>query len=352
MTAADSKGLTLTNDDFAAIAGAFGHHYINSYSHRKICCLETNAGYKYLKKTSLAPQDLRFIHEALLHLDQRGFQTAPVLDCSNNDEPYVIYKSNTYIMTNWYFSQELDFDSVTDLSQATRFLAKFHNESIGFLPSHEVTERTLWLKWPQLLNQRIKQLSVFRQLASQEKESSEFSRLYLQHFEPFYRQALASLEALRQSAYYEMAYEAAIYRQFCHHDYSGRNILRTQDLRLILVDFDYCLLDLRIHDLINLLVRNLKHNQWQFDLGRFILSEYNVISPLKKTELEVMYILLCWPQEFWQVGLQYYEEKLPWSKERFIKKLRHKIDYQHQRLRFLDKFPKDNGLFDISANPK
>lgn len=344
MISDSNEAASLEAENLTLIVACFGLKLLGWKVHRKIYCLETDAGLKYLKKTKLQAKDIYFISEALAHLQSRGFVSVPQFERSKNGEPFVSINSELYVMSDWYASQELDFEDLTDLSQAIRFLGEFHRCAAGFHPSIPNPERTCWLTWPDKLEERLRQLKDFRRLALAEKESSEFSRLFLRHFEPFYRQANLSLEALVASAYPGIAAEAAKARYFCHHDYSNRNVLRTDEQQLVLVDFDYCLLDLRIHDLINLLVRSLKHNQWRIELGKFIISEYHTINQLTPDELDVMYILLCWPQEYWQVGLQYYYEKLPWPKERFLKKLRHKINYQRERESFLQAFPLEIGV--------
>jgi CotS family spore coat protein len=332
------------HENIPNIIAKFGLEYKACKSYRKVWRIETNAGFKYLKKSKLTREEIWFIDEAQEHLYRRSFTNIPRLVSSKLGEPFVSENDGLYVATDWYFGKELDFGILMDLKQASRFLAEFHLKSAGFQPSHTNKERTCWLNWPHKLEQRLEQLQEFKRLANREKEISAFSRLYLRNFEPFYRQAVSSHQALLNSSYSEVAQTAFRNFSFCHHDYSGRNLMRTYFNRLVLVDFDYCLLDLRIHDLINLMVRNLKHNDWRQELSDFILSEYQAISKLTPQEFEVMYILLCWPQEFWQVGLQYYREKLPWPKERFIKKLRHKIEYRAARNKFLADFQKRHGL--------
>ncbi|HBF35756.1 MAG TPA: hypothetical protein DDW50_00360, partial [Firmicutes bacterium] len=311
----------LKNDEIEEIIAQFGLKLKSYQSYRKIWRVQTNAGAKYLKKSKLKTGDIRFIDEAQQYLYQQSFTDLPKFAWSLNNEPFVKFHDSLFILTDWYLGTELDFRILMDLKQASRFLAEFHLKSAGFKPSTPVPERTCWMGWPLKLEERLKQMRDFQRLANLEKESSIFSRLYLRNFEPYYRQALSSYQALLDSPYPVVARQALKELSFCHHDYSSRNLLRTYQDRLLLVDFDYCLFDLRIHDLMNLLVRNLKHNGWRLDLNDFILSEYQAVNKLTREEMEVMYVLLCWPQEFWQVGLQYYVEKLPWPKERFIKKL-------------------------------
>ncbi len=331
---------TVEEDSLNNIVEQFGLKMIDCCNCRRIWRVKTDLGFKYLKKTKLSAADLWFVHEALQYLHRNSFPHTPTLLCSKTGEPFVNTDNGIFILTDWFFGVELDFGTLMDLRAASRFLAEFHQKSSGFFPSQPNESRTCWLKWPVKLENRLTELQDFFRLANAEKESSHFSRLYLRNFEPFYRQAVTSYEALLKSPYRTIAEDGLRQRSFCHHDYSGRNLLRTYLNCIFLVDFDYCLLDLRIHDLINLLVRNLKHNGWNPDIGDFILNEYQQVIKLTQEELEVMSILLSWPQDFWQVGLQYYYEKLPWSKERFLRKLEHKIDCRLARNKFLDEFNK------------
>lgn len=331
-------GAPLTADMIEGIIENYGCRLVDFMPCRKVWRLNTDCGYKYLKKTRLSPADLWFIYEALEYLHRNAFENAPRLAWSKKGEPFVKTAAGMFILTEWYFGSELDFRNLMDLKQASRLMAEFHLKGNGFSPSQPNDQRTCWLNWPARLERRLEQLQEFRRLANTEKERSAFSRLFLRHFEPHFRQAVASYLALIKSPYVEVAQGACSQRSFCHHDYSGRNLLRTYKNRIYLIDFDYCLLDLRIHDLINLVVRNLKHNNWHFQICNFILREYQQISKLSQAELEVMYALLLWPQDFWQVGLQYYYEKLPWAPQRFLKKLQHKIAYRFSRNNFLGEF--------------
>lgn len=330
------------------IMAGFGLKVSGCDTYRGVWRVQTEAGYKYLKRSKFTPKEVSFIHEVLEYLNRQGFRQTPRLALNYCGEPFVQDETGLFVLTDWRFSQELDFRILMDLRAAARFLAEFHLAGQGFEPLQALPERTCWYGWPMKFIRRLRQLEEFEQLARSEAERSEFSRLYLRHFGTFYRQAVYSLELLFKAPYPVVAQTDSVRRSLCHHDYSNRNLLRTYDHQLFLVDFDYCLRDLRIHDIINLLVRNLKHNSWRVELCRFILREYHQVSPLSEAEIAVMQVLLTWPQDFWQVGLQYYLERLPWPKERFLKKLEDKVNARPARESFLRKFPEENGLFRIS----
>ena len=331
------------------IVADFGFSLLGVETHRGVWRLKTTGGIKYLKKSKFGPSDLLFINEVLEYLRRQSFNHVIRLAVSRYGTPYTMRETGCYILTDWYTSRELDFRILMDLKQAIRLMVEFHRKGEGFTPVGEIAERACWLTWPAKMLNRINQLRDFRRLALEERESSPFSRLFLQYYEPYYRQAIASYQMLLASPYYEVALCDHYRRTLCHHDYSARNLLRVYTDQLMLVDFDYCLRDIRIHDLINLIVRNLKHNEWDPGLCRFILQEYHEEGKLTPGEIEVMYVLLNWPQDFWQVGLQYYYEKLPWPAERFLKKLQSKIESRFAREKFLKDFPEQNGIYEWKA---
>jgi len=331
-------------EELAAVTAKYGLQLQKAISYRKIWRLQTSAGFKYLKQSKLVPAEIFFINEVLNYLNSNCFNSAPRFQLGVDGNPFVEYAQKIYVMTDWFVGEELDYNDLNDLRRAILLLAEFHQKSQGFRCRDEVN-RTAWYGWPAKFERRLCDLADFRRLALAEKDSSAFSRLYLRHFEPFYRQANLSRQRLLDSFYQTVACEAFRQKQLCHHDYSARNIIRADDRRLILVDFDYCLRDIRIHDLLNLILRNLKHHHWQSEICRFILTEYHQAVSLTPEEIEVMYVLLSWPNDFWQIGLQYYYEKLPWPESRFLNNLEHKISGRFLRNLFLKAFPMENGIF-------
>ena len=342
-----SNQKSIGQNSLAEIVNQFGLRLIRSANCRKAWCCLTSAGYKYLKKFTLGVADLCFIHQVLEYLHQRSFTQAPRFRASQDGAPFVKHQQELYVMTDWCCGRELRFRQRDDLQAAIGLLAEFHRQGAGFIPQQPAPERTAWFGWLAKWQTRINQLNEYYNLAKQTQNSSAFSRMYLRPFESYYQQALSSYHLLLNSAYWDLAVTAANEHHLCHHDFSQRNLLRTPAQSLFLVDFDYCLSDLRIHDLINLMLHNLKHCQWNPSICQFILAEYHRLSPISQEETAVMSIFLNWPQDFWQLGHQYYSESLDWPQERFLKKLEHILALRQARDAFLKSFPLQNGLYRI-----
>jgi len=119
---------------------------------------------------------------------------------------------------------------------------------------------------------------------------------------------------------------------------ANHNFLITEEGKVYLIDFDYCIMDTRLHDLTSLVIRNMRYGVWDIGKAYFILNEYDRIYSISRKELEVIKALITFPQDFWQVGLQYYTEKQPWTMDYFLMRLNRIVDDREIRDKFLKEF--------------
>ncbi|MGE5558957.1 MAG: CotS family spore coat protein [Bacillota bacterium] len=307
---------------------------------RKVLKVQTSCGTKALKRSRLTADELLFIHEAKEHLWGKGFVYTDRFLTTQKNEPFAIIEKSVYTLTDWIAgSREFDYDAPGDLLIATFMMAHFHEMSAGFFPKTLPTERLLWANWPDRYQHRLAQLSEFYQLAERKKRKSNFDGRFLSHFEYFYRQGELFLKLLPQSSYRRISAEGMRRGEFCHHDFSPRNLLHAPNHKIYLIDFDYCICEIRLHDLGSLLIRNMKTNGWDLELAVYILKNYHNSYALTREEFDVLWLFMMWPQDFWQVGLQYYKEKQPWPKKRFYQSLQKKIKDIRPREVFLNRFP-------------
>jgi CotS family spore coat protein len=105
-----------------------------------------------------------------------------------------------------------------------------------------------------------------------------------------------------------------------------------------MIDFDYCIVDSFLHDLSSIIIRCLKYGHWNFDTLDFIIDTYSQNTKVDNKDLYLIFCFMEFPQDFWQVGLQYYVEKQPWSEEVFIKRLRRIVGDCKERMEFMGEF--------------
>lgn len=330
----------LNPDSIRAIMEAYGLKAVSSQKIRKVFRVQTPDGEFALKPTQTAIKDIEFIQSVLLFLSAKGFPVDPFIPASDS-HCYTVHDGIRYLVSPWFYGEEADFHRLSDLMTGVKLMARFHIESQGF-PIHSVpSERRYWRRWFELFDLRIRQMETFYCLSKLRKES--FDRLYHRYLPYFLHQAQEALAELLISPYPWIVAQEECRSYLCHHDFSSRNLLlNTCNCRLL--DLDYCIADLRLHDLANLLLRLLRHDAWKSARARFALQIYHRQYPLSEENLRVLHTFLRWPQDYWQIGLQYYIERLPWPNERFMRTLNKKIADEPLRQRFLSEFPTENGI--------
>ena len=70
------------------------------------------------------------------------------------------------------------------------------------------------------------------------------------------------------------------------------------------------------------------------------MDEYDDTFPIYKSDIEVMSAFMEFPQEYWQIGIQYYWEKKNWGEEFFLKKLEKMNEDKGDKQILVDKFRK------------
>lgn len=307
---------------------------------RKVYKVTTPHGVFALKPTNLSEEELVFIQGVLLHLAKKGFPALPFCTI-HSGQPFMTMGNTRFLLMPWFDGAEANFQHLNELNTGVKLLARLHRISEGFPTARAPGDRVYWGKWPRIWSRRLNQLVYFKGLSGLGREA--FDRIYARHAPYFLKQASRALSALEASPYLRLVVEERQRSYLCHHDFSARNLLLADD-RCCLVDFDYCLCDLRLHDLANLMLRLLRQDKWQYTRARFALLVYHRQYPLTASHLQVLHAFFQWPQDFWQVGLQYYVERLAWPAKRFLKSLKRKVQDEPNRQNFLARFPQENGI--------
>ncbi len=320
---------------------------------RGVLRIETNAGPHCLKRCRLTEEELWFSQAAMEHLRRCGYEGVIPHEWTVAGLPFARHGPHLYTLTRWMDSRELDFDDPRDLNLAVRTLAEFHQAARGFVPP-PYPQRVLWGAWPARFSSRADQLLEWKEAASSREHRSAFDEVYLQEVYYYHQQGLQALELLGRSPYHSLAQAAKDAGTLCHHDISPYNFLLGADNRVYLVDFDYCICDLHLHDLGSLILRTLKRSHWDYGEACAVAEAYDRILPLSDGALQVLEALFRWPQDFWQVGLQYYVEHQPWTLDRFLNSLAEKIKGPLLRERFLARYQAEHfrGLNPAPRRPQ
>ena len=274
-----------------------------------------------LKKSRQSKTGIHFIHAAKEHLYEQGMTNIDRYVLTPDKAPYADVEEHLFVMSAWVDSREAHYDALSDVIPAATVLAMLHQSARGFVPP-AAPDRIWWGSWPGLWHERLETLQQYKAIAQTQVAPSRFDRRFLRYIDRHWEQGREALQILTGSEYTNVTAQYQMAGCICHHDYSERNVLFTPTHTVHLVDFDYSICDLPIHDLVNFLRRVAKFTSYNGDTACRALAAYLDINPLSKEELQLFIPLWLWPQKFWEVTYQYYGEKRTRPRGKYSDRLR------------------------------
>ncbi|GAA0121238.1 CotS family spore coat protein [Clostridium faecium] len=302
---------------------------------RKLFIISTSKGNKILKKLDYDLNQLDFIDRGIKYIKNNNFNNIFSFEKNKNGEIYTKYGNSYYVVMNLIEGRECAFNNPIEVSMAARALSKLHISSEGFRYK-ENNYRYMVGSLVDNLVRKKEELLIFKNLVGVYENKKEFDRVFIENVDYYIEEMNKSIGILNSSPYLKLCSEEDKI-VLCHHDLAYHNILINDD-KVYFIDFDYSIIDLRVHDLCNFINKVIKNFAFDFEKAKNILSCYEENIKLDNRELEVLYGMLYFPEEFYSVSKNYYKRKKSWSEEVFLFKLKRKLEYQEERKEFLEKF--------------
>lgn len=299
-----------------------------------------NDDYKYycLKVINYDFGHFLFIISAMEHLQRNDFQSIPEIINTKSGKKYIKIGNSFAYLTRWINCRLSDYDNSSDILMASSKLAELHNKSLGFKFTEDMNPRIGWFKWLETFNTRENEILDFKKRILKKDRKSKFDNLYIKKMDEEIEISRCSRKHLAESNYLDSMKKEVVKNGFCHHDYANHNVLVSEDNKINIIDFDYCMLDTHLHDLASLLMRRMKHGKWSMNNALFIMDVYDSINKIFQHDIPIMSAFIEFPQDYWQIGIQYYWEKHRWDEGLFIKKLRKIFEDEGQKQEFIHEF--------------
>lgn len=337
----------------ALISKQYSINIKDSVPIKNVLRISTDKGYMCFKRVKYKKDIFIFILSAMEHLSKNGFESIIPIVLTNEGNPYIEIDEGFGYLTEWVQGRGSDFKNPIDLKLAAATLAKLHKASEGFNIAQKIEDRIYYGRWIEKFNKRILDMYKFKEIIRKKDDITLFDMIYLDSLEYYINQGNRAIEHIRKTKYKEISSREDIKGTFCHHDYANHNVIITSDLKVYIIDFDYCICDVRIHDVASLIIRNMRHGNYDMDKALFIIESYLSEGELFYDEIDIINAFMEFPQDFWQVGLQYYVEKQKWDEEEFNKRLNSVIKDKNERQDFLAAFSdnvKSNFKEDLYVN--
>lgn len=303
---------------------------------RSVYIIYTDVGVKILKKVDYSLEELDFINSVVRHIANNGYSYVVSFMETVDGNYYIKREDGLYAVLNLVEGREADFQNPLDISLVAKALCRLHKSTHGI--KHVIDRRNNLYKWIPTFKKRAEELLKFKEIAELHEIKSDFDSLFLKYVDMYHEGAVKSGELLKASGYERLCAEAVEVQNVCHHDLAYHNILIDDESNVYFVDFDYCIQDIRVHDIANLIVKSIKHCNWDSEKAWSIIQNYSAIDKLGLDELEVLYAFLTFPQDFYEISRQYYMKTKNWDEEDFLSRLEKKSAYYDDRKNFLENF--------------
>ena len=310
---------------------------------RKVFILNTDKGDKVLKKVGYNIEQLEFINYGIEYIRNNNFNRIIEFEKTKNKLIYVPWKDDIYCIMNLVEGRECEYSNPVDVMLASRALAELHRASEGLI-YEETFERLLAKNKHRYLcgkiienfTKKLTEIKFFKSISNINEDKNEFDYIFLENAQYYEENIIKSINILKESEYYNLCKEKEKI-VFCHHDLAHHNILINKE-EVYFLDFDYAILDLKVHDICNFINKVIKNFAYDIDKCHSILNEYTKINPLDDRELKVLYGMLSFPEDFYSISRDYYTRKKQWSEEIFLSRLKKKVESRKDREVFLEAF--------------
>jgi CotS family spore coat protein len=300
---------------------------------RNVFILFSDKGKKILKKVNYSTDELKFIYEAINYI-KRSFSRVMDFTKTVDGDVYTVWKGELYCIFDLVEGRECEFANPIDVATAARGLAQFHSSSEGFRGS--LKEKHLVGKSIDTFERKYEEMIFFKNLANFHEIKTDFDTLFLANVDGYLKEMKKSIEALKASSYLKLCSEEDKV-VLCHHDLAHHNIIINED-EAHFIDFDYSVIDLKVHDLCNFIIKAIKNQAYDFKKAIDIINEYCKYNSLHKKEKEVLNCLMKFPEDFYSASKDYYSRRKDWEEEVFLDRLQKKINFKEDREEFLKLF--------------
>mgnify|MGYP002561259753 CR=1 FL=1 len=301
---------------------------------------DTTQGQLLLKEYKGSAERAEFLSAILGHLGGQGLLTEQVVR-TKEDAPIAVVEDETkYMVLTAVSGSECDTRNRADMIAGAEKLAMLHNAAETYsetVPEFVCNDPN---ELQELYEKHNRELVKVRNYIRSKKKKNDFEVLFYGQYERFMekaRQVAQELSAMGQGG------QSA---GFCHGDYNQHNILFSKT-GIGIVHFECFSYQIQVSDLANYMRKMLEKNNWNIDLGRKVLAEYESEKIITQEEHNILNIMFSYPEKFWKIINYYFNSNKAWYSEKNEEKLKQLQNQEEIRKKFIAS-PPQNALFLLS----
>lgn len=304
-----------------------------SYKNKKgVWWVQTNEGYKILKKVPNSEDHIKFILAAIGHLLANGVNI-PLVNTTRNGTEYVDLGGSYFVLSDAIEGKNPSYNSQEELMAVVKGLAMFHKASAGFFIDEGFRPDASLGKWVEEYNEQIEDMKSFYEKERSLEETTQIGNFVINEFSYFYEKSKENIENLNSEEYMNWVEKIRKAGGMCHHDFAAGNLL-INSKGLYVLDLDDLSFDLPAKDirkLFNKVMKKIGH--FDHSLAKDILDYYQSVNPLTRDEWLVVKYDLMFPHLFiGAMSKYYYQSDKDWTQYKYFEKLKEMADFEKTKI--------------------
>lgn len=306
---------------------------------REQAIIRANDSIYRMRALDMSTENIGFVHEAKEYIAWNGYDKMDRYLLSAEGNPYFTEDGVNYVLTNSPCGRECDFGSNPELKEVSKALGMMHKASCGFKPLHMVQGVDYLGLLPSYYKKRCDEMK--RHLKDARRGKGKFDFLYAQCGVKYCELAEDIIDKLEANKYNSIIDNYRKNPVICHHDIIYRNTILGQD-GVNIINFEMCCIEIRSYDIINLIRRRMRKCGWDCYGIRLILDSYREVEELEDGELEILKLMLVFPQKLWRIVNKYYNSRRGWGEKTYVAQLMELIDEMEDTSRVMQELDKQN----------
>jgi len=309
------------NERGTAVLEKYDFKVIRTTRVRGAILCDTNHGLKVLKEYKGTQSRLEFEEELLRKIMDKGIINVDQITPNNQGSLWSTDHDGTkYIVKNWYAGRNPDVGSINDIEESAAILGRLHKVMNSIELENKIYAKPNEITLSEEYRKHTIEIKRARNFIKCKRRKLEFELRVLDCFDQFYQNAMDAMARLNMSVYPQLIRTACDRGTLCHGNYNYHNICLSYE-KMGVMNFDKAKVDLQIKDLYNFLRKSMEKNNWSIEMGGKIIEAYNRQRSISPEEMEVLHIMLCYPEKFWKIINYYFNSNKAWISEKNMEKL-------------------------------
>lgn len=229
------------------------------------------------------------------YLSEGNNKLSSLPETTLSNKPFFRGFRHSYVLLPWVRGHKIQFTRKEDWQRVTAKLARFHEDSKGFIPSTSYRELTHTDRWKNRWEKEVQLSEIFHLAAKWTTSPTAADRFWLRTAS----YTTSILENLME--YYDkidgnkICRDSEEHGKLCHGNLHGSNIIESRNRDIHFIDWNEAVFNVRTHDVAQWLTYAYGKTGSK-EVIKEILSTYQNVSPLMEEEYSLIYARLLYPE--------------------------------------------------------